>query len=336
MDETAGAFHFFWYNACALGGESHGFRSNSSSIDRSTLPLTVWSMSLSKRNSLLLLIIAGLLFLVLAMGLPSLELSNGETFSLGQHQPEAPGNSRTSPIGDLLIWIFRGFMALGLIFLPIYIISSLLTLEGRKRLSAALVSIAILFLASEYLRKLPRNTTSNQDADMPLNLEQLLKSDPTTSFSATPPQWLTLVIILLVSLSLLTLIIVSIWFFQQRNKFRKTSWVKLAREAQNAIDSLQTGRDFKMTIVRCYQEMARVVKEERGIAREKAMTPREFEDYLVIKGLPQEPIITITRLFEQVRYGSIPVGTLEEDLAFSCLSDIVTVCQSIGKLHENQ
>ncbi|HTP10892.1 MAG TPA: DUF4129 domain-containing protein, partial [Anaerolineae bacterium] len=91
------------------------------------------------------------------------------------------------------------------------------------------------------------------------------------------------------------------------------------------------GGDFKLTIVRCYQEMSRVVREERGLAREAAMTPREFEDYLASQGLPRAALNTLTRLFEQVRYGSLPAAAQEEALALTCLTEIAEGLSLAGR-----
>ena len=70
----------------------------------------------------------------------------------------------------------------------------------------------------------------------------------------------------------------------------------------------------------------RVVKEEKGVARESAMTVREFEEQLVSKGLPEEAVQTLSRLFEQVRYGSMATSTREEDMAVASLNAIVEAC----------
>ncbi len=105
--------------------------------------------------------------------------------------------------------------------------------------------------------------------------------------------------------------------------------MQLAEAAQNTIESIQSGDDFEITVVRCYQEMSRVVEKQKGIARERAMTPREFEDRLIDRGLPQGAVQTLTRLFERVRYGSAPTGARELDLAVSCLTDIVNACGGV-------
>lgn len=293
-------------------------------------------MSLAKRNSLLGLTIAGLLILVLAMSLPGLHILPGQPFSLGQTQPEAAGGSGTLPGGNALLFVFQGVIALALIFLPVYIIFSLLTREGRERLLADVIVLTFFFLLAAYLRSLPQTAeTSQPAADTSAFLKQFQTSEATTSFTAAPPSWLTLVVLLIISVSLVAAVGGLIWFLRRRRTTRTSAWKELALEAQTALEALQQGGDFKLTIVRCYQEMSRVVREERGLAREAAMTPREFEDYLASQGLPRAPVNTLTRLFEQVRYGSISAGTAEEEVALSCLTEIAASCRSLGGHREN-
>ena len=62
------------------------------------------------------------------------------------------------------------------------------------------------------------------------------------------------------------------------------------------------------------------------------MTVREFEVFLVDNGLPKEAIQTLSRLFEQVRYGGTLEDTRQEELALSCLTDIVNACKALGAL----
>jgi hypothetical protein len=288
-------------------------------------------MSLAKRNSLLWLVMAGLLILVLAMSLSGLALSPGLPFSLGRVQAEVPGGSDTLPGGNALIFVVQGFIALLLILLPIYIIFSLLTPEGRQRLLADVIVLTFFFLLAAYLRSLPHTAEATQPAaNSSLGLSQLADSKATVSFSAAPPEWLTLTVLLIISVALVAAVGGLIWFLRRRRTSRQSAWRELAQEVQATLDALQQGGDFKLTIMRCYQEMSRVVREERGLARKTAMTPREFEDYLVSTGLPQAPLNALTRLFEQVRYGSIPAGADEEALALSCLTKIAESCRSLG------
>ena len=292
-------------------------------------------MSQAKRNSLLLLLLFGMLTLIVAMSLPNLVLAPGQPFSLGQPQLASPGTSGALPGGELLVLLMRGILALTIIVFPLYVLYSLQTPEGRRRLIVNIVLIVMLFVAADYLRT--RNTGHEEplQAAAPQAVEKTLAaSSPAAIFSATPPPGLTLIVALGTSIAIALLIVAAIWFLRRRI-LSEPPLERLAREVQSAIESLQMGNDWKVTVIRCYQQMSRVVQEEQGIARESTMTPREFEEQLISKGLPQEPIKTLTALFERVRYGNTPADDREEALALSCLTAIVDACGVGGKSREN-
>ncbi len=68
--------------------------------------------------------------------------------------------------------------------------------------------------------------------------------------------------------------------------------------------------------------MSQIIYSERGIQRELAMTASEFEQALEEKGFPREPIQYLTRIFEEVRYGTKQPAKQEEDKAIWYLSVI--------------
>jgi hypothetical protein len=95
---------------------------------------------------------------------------------------------------------------------------------------------------------------------------------------------------------------------------------------------LQSGSDLRDTITRCYADMVRIFSEQRGMGRDKTMTPREFEQRLAAAGLGDMHIQRLTRLFELVRYSQRMPGEREEREAQECLAAIV---QSHTKLQES-
>ncbi len=286
-------------------------------------------MSKAKRNSLLLLTAAAVLTLILAMSLPNLVLTPGQPFSLEQPQSDTPGADGLAPGGNLLVLVVRGFVALGLIFLPVYVIYSLTTREGRRRLIGNMVLLVLLLALADYLQRNPLNPVEQpptEEAALGQSSMDLQSGLAPTVFTPNPPSWLTPVIILVASVMVVAVLLGVFWYLRQRAKPADLALERLAETAQNTIDSLQAGGDFEVSVIRCYQEMSRVVKEEKGIARETAMTAREFEDRLISKGLPQDATRTLTRLFEQVRYGGMATGSTEVDTALACLTDIVNAC----------
>ncbi len=295
-------------------------------------------MSKAKRNTLLLLVLAGVLVSALAMGLPDLVLAAAQPFSLTPSLLEGFGLNGEFPGGAVLYALLRGALALALILLPVYIIYSLFSAEGRRRLIHNTIMIILLVLFANYLRNLPQNDAMTQLEDALNGLGGAGEMGEGVSppiFTPDPPQWLTVTVILAMSVFVAVCILAVVWYVRKRNQAGNLFFDDLAEEVQTALVSLRSGGDLKSTIVRCYHEMSRVLEEERGIARESTMTPREFEERLVDKGLPETSIRTLTRLFEQVRYGSVSFGAREEQLALDSLTDIVNACKSIRERHAN-
>jgi len=288
-------------------------------------------MSTTKRNALLFLAGTGILVILLAMSLPTLKLFPGEPFSLGQPPPGVTGSGGSLEGGNILYWIIRGVAALTLIGLIIYVISSLMSGKGRTRLIVAVIMIAILFYVADYLHNHPLTKEEQPQPQSITGMQQLDEQDgkATTQFLANPPSWLTVAIILTASVITVAVIAAVIVIVRRRRQAPPSALDLLAEAAQNTVTAIQSGGDFKVSVIRCYQQMMQVVKEEKGIARETTMTAREFEDQLVSRGLPQDAIRTLTRLFEQVRYGgSQPTDPHDEALALSCLTDIAKACGS--------
>jgi hypothetical protein len=232
-------------------------------------------------------------------------------------------------IGDISIQLLRGILAFALMLLPFYLLYSLLTPKGRRQLLKDVTLMVILFAIADYLRlRIEINQQPEQVISASSIQKQLPASPASAIFASTPPPGLTLAIALGISIAVAVLIVAAVWFFRRPRIISPTPLERLASEAQHAIESLQTGHSLKVTVIHCYQEMSRVVQEEKGIAREIAMTPREFEEQLISTGLPQAQIRTLTALFERVRYGNTLADSKEETLALSCLTDIVSACRS--------
>ncbi len=291
-------------------------------------------MSKAKRDTLLYLAVGGLLIMILAMSLSNLVLAPASGLPFPQAQAASAAPSAALPGGDLLILVTQGVLALTMIMLPVIIVYSMLTPGGRRRLIACAVLLAIVFFLANYLQEHRPNGDDNGLQQAGLNASarvfgQSGDGNGALRFPAKPPSWIAAAIILAVSILVSASVLWAVRFARQRNKTPESALDQLAEQAQNAIDALGAGSDLRQTVIRCYQEMNRVVREETGIARESAMTPREFEARLVSQGLPREGVSTLTRLFEQVRYGSISADSREEAIAVSCLTDIVNACKNV-------
>lgn len=292
-------------------------------------------MSQAKRNTLIYLAVGGMLLIIVAMSLSSLVMAPAQDLPIPRLQNTSTAPSAALPGGELLVQLAQGVMALALVALPIVIFYSLLTPGGRRRLLVAAVLLVIAFFLASYLRA-HRNDNGNGpqqtgvNGSVPIYGSQAGDGSDIPGFPANPPSWIVLAIILAASVVISAAGLWAVRFAgQRRHDAPESALDQLAEQAQNALDALGAGADLRQTVIRCYQEMNRVVREETGIVRESAMTPREFEARLVSQGLPREGVSTLTRLFEQVRYGSISADGREEALALSCLTDIVNACDKL-------
>lgn len=103
-----------------------------------------------------------------------------------------------------------------------------------------------------------------------------------------------------------------------------------ARALQTLLE-LRRGEVPVTDVIRhCYREMTRTVYEQRGVYRERSVTPREFETRLLQAGLPETAVHRLTRLFEQVRYGNATTGEREKREAIDSLERIVATCETLG------
>jgi hypothetical protein len=92
-------------------------------------------MDTKKGLTLLLLGLALCAAVILAVSLPEFHLRSGQPLPLGgEVKVPLMGDSTILPGGNVLLMLIRGFLALMIIALPIYIVYSLFSPEGRRRL----------------------------------------------------------------------------------------------------------------------------------------------------------------------------------------------------------
>jgi hypothetical protein len=288
----------------------------------------------SKLWWLFLLSITILALIFLSTGLSKSTLQRSQPFPVWIFNNLEPGEappdearSEEVPTRPISLWYRLSFFILiGL--LTLWIITFILHPEARKRMLIRMISyltlLLIIFLVYSKLKP-PELVNQNGGDDVEIGPGGIFTQEEppvTPTLVADPPQWL----VVTITLAFIILILGVIWFVWQRRP-RRTTWESpkqlLALEARRAIETLQAGSDLKDTVLRCYQEMSQVLKEQRGIQRQKGMTPREFEKHLVEIGLRDEHIRRLTRLFEGVRYGDNVSSERDKREALDCLRAIV-------------
>ncbi len=268
--------------------------------------------------------VAALVFL--AAGLSQLELRPGEALPQILEESQPRGSFVGLPGGDWILFILRVAYFVGLVLMPFFIIYLILNPEARKRFFRDLLRVGafvlILYFASNFLRSLSKEGQKEGLGGVPQAPPQLPGGEALRFTPQTPP-WLVLAVSALLALLLTALVGLALWLFFRR-KASEPPLKRIAEEAQVALEAIRAGGDLKNIILRCYAEMSRVLHEQRNIQRPQYMTPHEFEAALEGRGLPPEPVRTLTRLFEEVRYGTKLPGEWEERQALDSLAAIVT------------
>lgn len=265
---------------------------------------------------------------ILASGISKI-LFAPEIFALNtpaEEQPVAALGKLRFLGNDLFFYVFFFLLTLA-------IISLMLFPEGRNRLMRFILLIAVLYLLSQLIHpRLPDQnllavTTETVKPIDSNELQPVITPSPDLSSGLQVPSWLVTVVGIGLALLIVSGIAAIFWFIGQQRHSASTSEI-IIQEARTAVEALETGGDFQDVILRCYARMSQVLSEQRSVYRESAMTPHEFECLLIKLGFPPEPVRTITRLFEEVRYGSIPQGENGMLMAVSSLNAIILYCSS--------
>jgi hypothetical protein len=256
---------------------------------------------------------------LLAAGLPQLSFQPGRSFIL--NAPQAPGGAGGAPanIGDpgylrlllpVIVLVALVYFVLTLIF------SAKLRRQLLQRLAQVLLVLLLFYLITNRLIGTPAPLPPTQpSADIPPPA-QAPTGEPLPPFIAQPAPWL----VAIISLGLAALLIAGIWYFWRRSRPVANPITTLA---QAAIENIQAGGDVHSVVLRCYLEMIEVLGQQRGIQRGRAMTPREFAQYLAASGVRDKHIQQLTQLFEGARYGAQPPSAQDERVAVECLTAIV-------------
>jgi hypothetical protein len=245
-------------------------------------------------------------------------------------ESQEPGAIETST--DLYI----ALLVLSLLLVVVVIVRGIMSPKTRKRTLTNLALVLCLVAISLALNRPP--DSSEPFAGQPATAlpgEEPASSPGATSAvpipfepAASPPSWMIWGATVILAMFVAAGLVAGGWFIWRYTHPPVGALQQLAQEAQSALDALRAGADPKDTVLRCYLEMSRVLRSQRGIVRQQAMTPREFEGLLEQAGLPNQQVRQLTRLFESVRYGARMPAGYEERQAIDCLAAIVAACGS--------
>jgi len=285
-----------------------------------------------RRAAIFYFALATVALLLLAAGLNGLELQPGRPFA-GRLTTEEDGSGPAparAPIPDTALLVVGLILAL---FAPLAIVYLLVKGDRRRRMLYALsllLGLVGLYLAGRVRPAQELVLPPTEVAGEILLDDSMLAAPgaPVVELEVRPPAWLAWLAAALLALLAAAIVLATAWLVWVRARPAPDPLPRIAEEAQAALADLDAGAGVRDAVMRCYLEMSRVLEQERGLARDEAMTPREFEAALQNVGLPREAVANLTRLFEAVRYGAARTGRREEEQARACLSAIVAACRS--------
>lgn len=261
--------------------------------------------------------------ILLAAGLPGHPFQAGAPIPGAQiSAPVDPAVQTAAPVKTVVSpGLLQGVLALAILLILIILLASLLKKSNLKRIAALAAGLGILFALFALLPQ----ASWDRDASAPENLPTA--QQPTMEYHIAPigePPgdlfgWVIAGLVLCAAVLIAGLLVRA---YRQRQKEDP-----IALEAENAFQAVIEGRDISSVIIQCYLNMERAVAEEQGFERNEAVTPREFENELVKRGIPRVPVHQLTRLFEKVRYGSQALDRKGEQEAVNCLTAIRAACQ---------
>jgi len=283
----------------------------------------------------LLLALALALAAALAVFAPSVQLGEGTPFSLTLPRLRMGGAPDVEGGGWLLL-VLRALLALAILGVPVYIVLSLLTKDGRRRLLGHLAAVVLLALLLQGLQALspavPEGQTQTMQQAPPEVAAPAGTPPPEAVFDRSTSEetvtTVTIVIALLLALAALGIVAA---LLRRPPAPPPNALDDIADDARQAIDALRAGDALEETIRRCYRSMCDIVERERRIQRAAAVTPHEFEESLAQAGLPRAAVHTLTELFERARYGNRPAGPDEQAAALDALAAIVAACEAAGQ-----
>jgi hypothetical protein len=282
----------------------------------------------TKHQSLLFLILTAAVSIIIAAGLPQLSLEPG--MPLPEFPPSTHPFEVQSFFAMLSLIMVQGLMTLFKFLTAVFFLFSLYMIykyiSGEKHIEwksfrfpfiKILIGISIiigLILIAYYFFSLPSNPFANDIQTRPLRQKSVYM--PVESILGVM-----LWVLIFICAGLAVLIAFRVFTLRQTSH-RTSRLIEL--EAKKAKADLESGRDLKDIITRCYLQMSIALKREQGIERTDSMTTGEFEYLLNAAGAPAESVRELTRLFEAVRYGNLKSKPGDEKKAIRCFDEIIT------------
>ena len=289
-------------------------------------------MKLPARQRIQILLIGfftiGILF-VLASGLGSLEFSPGIPFSMLAEDAANDAPLRYRPPQLALVF------ALVVAALIVAITGLFFMAKPRQRkfilvLGLLAILMFLVLCASTYQdtnevvpteQVAPAENAPADEAELDLPQDEIV---PQVFERPSISPWVSFTFSLVLVLALFLLVLM---IFRARAE-GQGRLIAFAEIAEQAVDEIQSGKDWGDAIVNCYAGMLQAVSESHHVNfLESSLTPAEFVTVMVKARMPAAPAERLTVLFERVRYGGKKATQTEIDDAVACLNELISACR---------
>lgn len=274
----------------------------------------------TNRIPLLVIVVAVVAVIVLLVSsLPSLSYNTAELnfdlFAPASQNDETETVDATEPepfaVPPVLVSVFL-WLAVGMVVF--YILSSPETRARLRRQILAGISLSLtIYVLLRFVLPALLVPQEMPAGNSPNGLSIVVPTNPLLIYGT--------------STAIAALIVGGVWFAVIMLQKRRHPLDAVARSAEDALADLESGKNVRETIMRCYIEMSNAVGQTHNMRRQAAMTPREFQERLERAGLPARQTQRLTGLFEKVRYGGHQAGEAEIREARDCLTDILFACE---------
>ena len=280
-------------------------------------------MTREKLTTILLIVAVFLAVFLLAASLTRLQLSTDPILDLEILGLLFADLRQLAVIVDwLIILLLVGLVAFFLFSKPSRL-RPRVELEQRGSFVGNLLRVLFLVLALLVIHRQLRGRQLDLNPGSPEPIQIVPPTAETLPALVDVPQWLSFIF----GFGMFLVLGFWGWTILRRRQSADNTIQVIQKEAQAAIDDLESGVDLRNVILRCYCQMEDALKKQKGLKRHKGMTPREFETSLSGFGIPEQPLIILTRLFEAVRYGDKQLDPERESQAIACLTAIVRACE---------
>ena len=263
---------------------------------------------------------------ILSGGLTQLRFQPGKPFPQGAPStPPGSGGSGHNPQHAWLAEAIQHILYPTALFIGVAgVIGAIISPRFRRFLLHQLLPVLILFLIISLLLTFfhaDRNVAPAHTPAPSPPAQPAVSGEGYTPPAVTPPHWSVILIALGAAIGIVGFGFAVWWRFQRARPvpIEQDVLAELGEEAGAAVDRIRSGANPRDVVIMAYKEMCDILSPR--VENPDYITPREFARRLRTRGMRNEHVDRLTKIFEDVRYGHREGPRFADD-AVSCLEEI--------------